>query len=163
MKKQILATFKPNNKEGFDFYILQYKTKDNLIYVLKNNLNEKIYCWFKNHNILIDLNIKVLPKEEQVYELVNHKNIIDNKCIMFLADSLFLDIYGLVEWKDLIYVKEKILNLDENDNNIDRLLDYTKSNNLIKYFYFKFKKWILFRNKRKLRKLLKEYKIIWKN
>lgn len=163
-KKPVIATFKPNNDEGFDFYWLEYVTKDKEGYVVRNQISGEICFWIKYLNVLVDLKTKFLPSEDKLHDLFHAENAIDSDCLMFYAESLFVQNYGIFAWKDLVAIKNKIIALEQSNVQIQGLLDSIKNEHPFLYIWLNIKNFFAFRNdRRKMKRLLKEYKIIWKD
>lgn len=166
-KKQILVTFKPNNEEGFDFYELNYITKDKESYILRKQGTDNYYLWIRWLEILIDLKTIVLPKEDILEELVhaeNAVNVVDDNCLMFYADSSFLEYYGIWKWEDLIRVKDSAIAAEMNDAQLETALEDIATDHPFAAMLLRIKKFFTFdRDKRSLKRALKEFKIIWRN
>lgn len=166
-KKQILVTFKPNNEEGFDFYELNYITKDKESYILRKQGTDNYYLWIRWLEILIDLKTIVLPKEDILDELVhteNAVNVVDDNCLMFYADSSFLEYYGIWKWEDLIRVKDSAIAAEMNDAQLETALEDIATDHPFAAMLLRIKKFFTFdRYKRSLKRALKEFKIIWRN
>lgn len=166
-KKQILVTFKPNNEEGFDFYELIYITKDKESYILRKQGTDNYYLWIKWLEILIDLKTIILPKEDILDELVhaeNAVNVVDDNCLMFYADSSFLEYYGIWKWEDLIRVKDSAIAAEMNDAQLEAALEDIATDHPFAAMLLRIKKFFTFdRDKRSLKRALKEFKIIWRN
>ena len=166
-KKQILVTFKPNNEEGFDFYELNYITKDKESYILKKQGTDNYYLWIRWLEILIDLKTIILPKEDILEELVhaeNAVNVVDDNCLMFYADSSFLEYYGIWKWEDLIRVKDSAIAAEMNDAQLEAALEDIATDHPFAAMLLRIKKFFTFdRDKRSLKRALKEFKIIWRN
>ena len=166
-KKQILVTFKPNNEEGFDFYELIYITKDKESYILKKQGTDNYYLWIRWLEILIDLKTIILPKEDILEELVhaeNAVNVVDDNCLMFYADSSFLEYYGIWKWEDLIRVKDSAIAAEMNDAQLEAALEDIATDHPFAAMLLRIKKFFTFdRDKRSLKRALKEFKIIWRN
>lgn len=166
-KKQILVTFKPNNEEGFDFYELNYITKDKESYVLRKQGTDNYYLWIRWLEILIDLKTIILPKEDILEELVhaeNAVNVVDDNCLMFYADSSFLEYYGIWKWEDLIRVKDSAIAAEMNDAQLETALEDIATDHPFAAMLLRIKKFFTFdRDKRSLKRALKEFKIIWRN
>lgn len=166
-KKQILVTFKPNNEEGFDFYELNYITKDKESYILRKQGTDNYYLWIRWLEILIDLKTIILPKEDILEELVhaeNAVNVVDDNCLMFYADSSFLEYYGIWKWEDLIRVKDSAIAAEMNDAQLETALEDIATDHPFAAMLLRIKKFFTFdRDKRSLKRALKEFKIIWRN
>lgn len=166
-KKQILVTFKPNNEEGFDFYELNYITKDKESYVLRKQGTDNYYLWIRWLEVLIDLKTIILPKEDILEELVhaeNAVNVVDDNCLMFYADSSFLEYYGIWKWEDLIRVKDSAIAAEMNDAQLETALEDIATNHPFAAMLLRIKKFFTFdRDKRSLKRALKEFRIIWRN
>ena len=166
-KKQILVTFKPNNEEGFDFYELIYITKDKESYILKKQGTDNYYLWIRWLEILIDLKTIILPKEDILDELVHAENavdVVDDNCLMFYADSSFLEYYGIWKWEDLIRVKDSAIAAEMNDAQLETALEDIATDHPFAAMLLRIKKFFTFdRDKRSLKRALKEFKIIWRN
>lgn len=166
-KKQILVTFKPNNEEGFDFYELIYITKDKESYILRKQGADNYYLWIRWLEILIDLKTIILPKEDILEELVhaeNAVNVVDDNCLMFYADSSFLEYYGIWKWEDLIRVKDSAIAAEMNDAQLETALEDIATDHPFAAMLLRIKKFFTFdRDKRSLKRALKEFKIIWRN
>ena len=163
-KKQILVTFKPNNEEGFDFYELNYITKDKESYVLRKQGTDNYYLWVRWLEILVDLKTIFLPKEDILDELVHAENVIDDNCLMFYADSSFLEYYGVWKWEDLVRVKESVITTEMNDVQLETALEDISVDHPFAAIFLRIKKFFTFDiNKRSFKRVLKEFKIIWRN
>lgn len=163
-RKEVLATFKPNNDEGYNFYYLEYITEDKEGYVLRNQVTGEICFWIKYLNVLVDLRTKFLPSEDKLHDLFHTENVIDSDCLMFKADSLFVQNYGIYAWRDLVAIKNKIIALEQSKLQIEGLLDSLKNEHPFLYIWLNIKNFFTFKKDRKqMKRLLKEYKIIWKS
>lgn len=163
-KKQILVTFKPNNEEGFDFYELNYITKDKESYVLRKQGTDNYYLWVRWLEVLIDLKTIFLPKEDILDELVHAENVVDDNCLMFYADSSFLEYYGVWKWEDLVRVKDSAIATEMNDVQLETALEDIAVDHPFAAMFLRIKKIFTFdRDKRSLKRALKEFKIIWRN
>lgn len=163
-KKKILATFKPNNEEGFDFYELIYITRNKENYVLRKQGTDNYYVWVRWLEILVDLKTIFLPKANELEELFHAENVLDDNCLMFYADSCFVKYYGLWEWKDLIRVKESAITTEMNDVQLKTALEDISVDHPFAAIFLRIKKFFTFdMDKRSFKRALKEFKIIWRN
>ena len=83
---------------------------------------------------------------------------------MFYADSSFLEYYGNWKWEDLVRVKESAITTEMNDVQLETALEDIAVDHPIAAIFLRIKKFFTFdRDKRSLKRVLKEFKIIWRN
>ena len=113
--------------------------------------------------VLVDLKTMFPPENEEALARITHaENTVDSNCLMFYADSSFVKLQGIWKDGDLIALKNRCLKIKFAAEQAKAALQELKEKSLWLYIrslptYW----WTIKRQDRKLRKNLKEFKILW--
>ena len=160
-KKVILASFNKDNT-SIDFYEV-HSIYNNRSYVLRKQGTDRYYLFMRSIYVLIDLKTTFPPKNEEILNDLTHiENTVDSNCLMFYANSNFVKLHGIWKDKDLIALKNRCLMIKFSAEQAKAALMEIKKESKIHYIknllvYY----WTIKRQDRKLKRNLKEFKILW--
>jgi len=161
-RKTILASFKKDNS-GIDFYEVHSIYDKGDTYVIRKQGSSYYYAFIKSMYLLVDLKTIFAPKDKMVLlELLHEKNTIDANCLMFYADSNFVKLDGIWAKRDLIALKNRCIKIKFAKEQAIATLEQIKE----KSYWLYLKNWFVYiwqvkRQDAKLRRNLKEFKILW--
>ncbi len=161
-KKIILAAYNRDNTK-IEFYQVHSIYNNNKSYVIRKQGTNKYYLFMRSMYVLVDLKTMFPPEDEEALARITHaENTIDSNCLMFYADSNFVKLQGMWKDRDLIALKNRCLKIKFAAEQAKAALQELKEKSLWLYIrslptYW----WTIKRQDRKLRKNLKEFKILW--
>ena len=161
-KKIILAAYNKDNTK-IEFYRVHSIYNNNNNYVIRKQGTNEYYLVMRSMYVLIDLKTMFPPENEEALARITHaENTVDSNCLMFYADSNFVKLQGIWKDKDLIALKDRCLKIKFVSEQVKSTLQELKEKSL--WLYIKSMPtylWNIKRPDRKLRKNLKEFKILW--
>jgi len=161
-KKIILAAYNKDNTK-IEFYQVHSIYNNNKSYVIRKQGTNKYYLFMRSVYVLVDLKTMFPPEDEEALARITHaENTVDGNCLMFYADSNFVKLQGIWKDSDLIALKNRCLKIKFAAEQARAALQELKEKSLWLYIrslptYW----WTIRRQDRKLRKNLKEFKILW--
>ena len=161
-KKIILAAYNKDNTK-IEFYQVHSIYNNNNNYVIRKQGTNEYYLFMRSMYVLIDLKTMFPPENEEALARITHaENTVDSNCLMFYADSNFVKLQGIWKDRDLIALKDRCLKMKFIGEHVKSTLQKLKEKSLWLYIesiptYL----WNIKRPYRKLRKNLKEFKILW--
>lgn len=161
-KKIILAAYNKDNTK-IEFYQVHSIYNNNKSYVIRKQGTNKYYLFMRSMYVLVDLKTMFPPEDEEALARITHaENTVDSNCLMFYADSSFVKLQGIWKDRDLIALKNRCLKIKFAAEQAKAALQELKEKSLWLYIrslptYW----WTIKRQDRKLRKNLKEFKILW--
>lgn len=162
MAKRIVAKF-DKNFDKIEFYevIKDYKQYT----IIKKQGTNEYYLWDNDNSLLSDdLHIISLPEDNKTMSDIIKKCIYWWKgFVFFWADSKFVTEYGLPNYDKLVNIYKELINIKLTELQVEETLQETwKNEGLITYIKVKLlARKLLNAQKQTIKKLEKEFKIIW--
>lgn len=162
MSKLIIGRFNKDNK--ILFYSVEDSWKHYLI--IKSQPSGDYYLYNRANKSLTKQSFRILnvPDDKNIYSSLIHDDHYTweyNK-VFFEANSPFVDKCGLPEHKVLLKMYRSLEHLIATDNQMRKDLEDIYYSHRIYYFILRLKmRYNMFKQNRALRKVIKEYRIIW--
>lgn len=164
MAKQIVGAFK-TDFSGIEFYDIVDNWNE--FTILKHQLSGKYYAWNNKFSMLSeDMHIIDIPEDKNKYEELIPFKPGFSWCldmVFFWADSKFVTDYGLPGYEKLIELYKNLISIRHQDFELDNELANIRVNQgLFSFYMASLRLWWMKKDQRRmLRKIEKEYKIIW--
>lgn len=162
MAQKIVGKFN-KDLERIEFYEIMENYKHYT--VIRKQGTNTYYIWDNNNSLLSDdLHIISIPKDKKKYiDIINKIQTWYIGVVFFWADSKFVTEYGLPNYDKLVSLYKELINIKGTEIQILKTLVEVKENegllNYLKCRAISFR--FLRAQKKTIRKLEKEFKLIW--
>lgn len=162
MAKRIVAKFN-KDFDKIEFYEIMDDYSD--FTIIRKQGTQEYYAWDNKYSVLSgNLHIISLPEDrDKMYEILKNCEEWYYGLVFFWADSKFVTEYGLPNYEKLVDIYKQLINIKITEFNVQQTLkEVWENENLIVYIKTKLlARKLLKAQKQTVKKLEKEFKIIW--